>query len=70
MTQAYQRYRILASHTPIPRPHQIHHEIYHHPTERKVAAAHSRYFGNTDLWRTLEPRAHDRKTWAQLEFLR
>ena len=70
MTQAYQRHQIISSGTQIPRPYQIHHDIYHHPTEREVATLHSRYFGNTDLWRTLQPLAQNRRAWAELEVLR
>ena len=35
-------------------------KIYCNPAEREVAAAHSRYFGNTDLWKTLQPLAQNR----------
>ena len=70
MTQAYQRHQIISSGTQIPRPHHIHHDIYHHPTEREVATLHSRFFGNTDLWRTLQPLAQNRRAWAELEVLR
>ena len=52
MTQTYQRHAILTINAPIPRSHQLSHEIYHHPTEREVAELHSSFFGNVDLWRT------------------
>ena len=62
MTQAYQRHSIIATNSSVPRSHHLSRAIYHHPTEREVADLHSRFFGNTDLWRTLCPLAQDRKT--------
>ena len=70
MTQAYQRHTILSTNSSVPRPHNLHHDIYHHPSEREVADLQSRFFGNTDLWRTLCPIAQNRKSWADLALVR
>ena len=70
MTQAYQRCAILASNSPMPLSHQLSHEIFTTPTAREVADLHSRFFGHTDVWRTRNSLAQDRKVWAGLEVLR
>ena len=40
------------------------------PVVAEVADLHSKSFGNTDLWRTLDLLAQDRRVWAGLGMLR
>ena len=66
MTEAYLRYHYLLQQQAPPRVYDHSHPFYSLPTRQTIANTHSDWFGNTTLYRTLQPISQDRSKWRQL----
>ena len=66
MTEAYLRYQYLLQQQAPPRVYDHSHPFYSLPTCQTIANTHSDWFGNTTLYRTLQPISHDRSNGGSL----